>query len=191
MPSSRINCWIARPLAQPPCPWGVLWMYCNSTEWESPLFQVEDKGLLYFLWEYEKRGKHTFLAPAEMQRKDTYMPDTGPVHGTYNWALDRTTRARGLIYNRCVRTKRGLKCTYATSHLNVGIYNNKLSRLTVEPIGQEHNLIFHYVLWHWPFMVESGLVEGELEGRSTYECYQVDCDLFCEHCVQVCVRTVL
>ena len=35
-------------------------------------------------------------------------------------------RGRGLIYNRCVRTKRGLKRAYATSHANVGIYKNKL-----------------------------------------------------------------
>ena len=40
-------------------------------------------------------------------------------------------------------------------------------------------------------MVESGRVEGGLGGRATYEHFQVDCDLYSEHCVQVCVRTVL
>ena len=39
---------------------------------------------------------------------------------------DTRSEIRGLIYNRCVRTKWGLKLTYATSHANVGIYKMKI-----------------------------------------------------------------
>lgn len=67
MPSSRINCWIARPLAQPICPWGVLWTYCNSTEWGSPLFQVEDKGPFYLIYgcvcARERRAGNILFSP--------------------------------------------------------------------------------------------------------------------------------
>ena len=44
-------------------------------------------------------------------------PENACLHSVVSW---------GLIYNRCVRTKRGLKRAYATSQANVGIYKNKL-----------------------------------------------------------------
>lgn len=98
----RINCWIARPAAQPICPWGVLWICCNSTEWGSPLFQLEDKDLFYVIYgcvreKKEGGGGTYFLAPAVRQRKDTYTPNTRPVHMSYNRALDRTAHAGSLL----------------------------------------------------------------------------------------------
>ncbi len=44
---------------------------------------------------------------------------------------------------------------------------------------------------HWSFMVEYGCVEGGIWGWSTCAHFQVDCDLEKEHCMQVCVHTVL
>ncbi len=40
--------------------------------------------------------------------------------------LITSLKTRGLIYNRCVRTKRALKEAYATSYAKGGIYKNKL-----------------------------------------------------------------
>ena len=51
-------------------------------------------------------------------------PHTGPCGGGV-WPSP-SLPCRSHIYNRYVRTERGLKRAYATSHANVGIYKNKL-----------------------------------------------------------------
>ena len=44
------------------------------------------------------------------------------------------TMSRGLINNRCVRTKRA----YATSHANVGIYKNLTGKICIFPRKLNH-----------------------------------------------------
>ena len=54
-------------------------------------------------------------------------------------------QGQGLIYNSCLRTKRGLKCAYATSHSKAVIYKNKLDGRMCAPVWKLWPMRTHIV----------------------------------------------
>ena len=96
MPSSRINCWIARPLAQLP----VLEVFCGCTVTQlnerAHCFRSRIKDCFIFYGRVKREGNILF-SPCWEAEEGHLHAYTGPVHVTYNWALDRTTLSKGLI----------------------------------------------------------------------------------------------